>query len=232
MNVYIVVEGSQTEMQVYPAWLGILAPHLSRINNLDELTDNNYYLFTGGGIPSIFRHVSNAVADINSVNAGGAKKIDYLLVCLDTEQEDRAYILNKIQETLEADGRVIDGFELLVFEHKVSMESWLLGNRRVFKSNPQLPEYIRYVRFYNVGADNPELMGNGDPERFTTKAQFHHQYLRVMFRERNMHYSKNSTEEVCKESYLNELIARYRDTGHLETFGSWYEFVTHNLQPK
>ncbi len=76
MNVYIVVEGSQTEMQVYPAWLGILAPHLSRINNLDELTDNNYYLFTGGGIPSIFRHVSNAVADINSVNAGGAHTID------------------------------------------------------------------------------------------------------------------------------------------------------------
>lgn len=230
MNAYIIVEGSQTEMRVYPAWLGILAPRLLRVDSPAALSNNNYYLFTGGGIPSIYKHISNAVEDINNINAGG-KKIDYLLVCLDTEQEDREYILNKIQATLEADGRVINDFQLLVFEHKICMESWFLGNRRVFKSNPQDPDYMRYVRFYNVGTENPELMGNGDEERFTTKAQFHHQYLRLMLRERNMHYAKSNPQTVCSEAYLNELIARYQEADDLKTFGSWYEFVMHKLQP-
>lgn len=33
MNFYIIVEGDQTEMSVYPAWLSILAPAYVRIKN-------------------------------------------------------------------------------------------------------------------------------------------------------------------------------------------------------
>ena len=31
MNAYIVVEGEQTEMTVYPAWLSIIAPNMKRV---------------------------------------------------------------------------------------------------------------------------------------------------------------------------------------------------------
>ena len=44
------------------------------------------------------------------------------------------------------------------------MESWFLGNRKILKDNPQNPLMLKYLRFYNVKNDNPELMDNIDSE--------------------------------------------------------------------
>lgn len=230
MNVYILVEGSRTEMQVYPAWLSIIAPNLIRVERVEEISNNNYFLFSGCGIPSIYKHISNAVADINKINACGKIKIDYLLVCLDTEQEDRKYILNRIEEQLQFDDRGIADFQLRVFEQKVCMETWFLGNRKIFKKNPQDVVFQNLIRFYNVSVNDPEEMANGNKERCTTKAQFHSCYLKAMLRERNVTYSKNDPSVVCTSTYLNELIGRCQSTEHLKTFCRWYEFVINNLR--
>lgn len=72
-------------------------------------------------------------------------------------------------------------------------------------------------------------MPNIDDERYATKAQFHLHYLRKMLAERNMTYSKNNTHAVCSEDYLHELILRYEQTGHISSFGTWYEFVKNEL---
>ena len=225
MNFYIVVEGDQTEMSVYPAWLSLLAPTYTRIENAWDVDDNNYYIFTGGGIPSIFKHVRNSVLDINSINAKGEKKYDYLLVCLDTEEESRDYILERIDKELKSSGVELLDAELVVFEHKVCMETWFLGNQNVFKDNPQNAEYLKYIRHFNVGTDNPEEMQNMDENRFATTAKFHLRYLKIMLEERNMTYSKNNTIAVQQQAYLEQLIKRFEETGHIATFGSWYEFV-------
>ena len=225
MNFYIVVEGDQTEMSVYPAWLSILAPTYTRIENAWEVDENNYYIFSGGGIPSIFKHVKNAVLDINSINGKDGSRYDYLLVCLDTEEESRDYILSKIIDELQANNVELQDTELVVFEHKVCMETWFLGNQGVFKNNPQNAEYLEYIKYFNVGRDNPEEMGNIDENRFATTAKFHLRYLKRMLEERNMTYSKNNTIVVQQQSYLQQLISRFEVTGHLATFGSWYEFV-------
>ena len=225
MNFYIVVEGDQTEMSVYPAWLSILAPAYTRIENAWEVGENNYYIFSGGGIPSIYTHVKNAVLDINSINAKSGARYDYLLVCLDTEEESRDYILGRINDELQSSGVELQDIEMVVFEHKVCMETWFLGNQGVFKDNPQNPEYLEYIKYYNVGRDNPEEMGNMDENRFATTARFHLRYLKRMLEERNMTYSKNNTVAVQQQVYLQQLISRFKDTGDIATFGSWYEFV-------
>ncbi len=225
MNFYIVVEGDQTEMSVYPAWLSILAPTYTRIENAWDVDDNNYYIFTGGGIPSIFKHVRNSVLDINSINAKGEKRYDYLLVCLDTEEESRDYILEQIDIELKSSGVELLDAELVVFEHKVCMETWFLGNQSVFKDNPQNAEYLEYIRHFNVGNHNPEEMQNMDENRFPTTAKFHLRYLKRMLEERNMTYSKNNTIAVQQQAYLQQLVRRFEETGHIATFGSWYEFV-------
>lgn len=229
MNVYIIVEGACTETIVYPMWLALLVPHMKRVENPEDITDNSYYLFSACGIPSIFEHVSNAIGDVNEINAKGGAKYDYLMVCLDTEQEDRSYILQRINEQLFADNRTPNGFEIVVFEQKVCMESWFLGNRKVFKVNPSSPKYLKYISYYNVGDNDPEFMGNGDGDNCETKAQFHGRYLKEMLKERHMVYKKNKPNVVCEQSYLNELIKRYQQTNHLSTFGSWYDFVKNNL---
>ena len=224
MNAYIIVEGSETELSVYPAWLSILAPQLQRIEDPTEVSNNKYYLFSAHGIPSIFKHTANAIVDINTINSTAQGKYDFLIVCLDTEQETREYIETKIQEEVGKLGVKLNDAELIIFEQKVCMETWFLGNRKVFKSNPQNQEYLNFIRYYNVKNDNPEEMGSIDEDRYN-KAQFHLRYLKRMLEERNMTYSKSNTKAVCSEDYLKELIKRYEETHHILTFGSWYEFV-------
>ena len=188
MNIYMIVEGAETETKVYPEWLCLLAPNMSRIDDAWSVKENSYYLFSGGGIPSIFQHISNAVADINQINleSESGKAYDYLMVC---------------------------------------METWFLGNRVIYKENPQSQRLSKFIHYYNVKQDDPEDMGNINESEYATKAQFHHQYLKDMFRERNIRYSKNNPSEVCKQNYLNRLIERYEETGHIESFGKWYKFV-------
>lgn len=229
MNVYLIVEGACTETIVYPKWLEVLAPHLKQIEKPEDLTDNSYYLFSACGIPSIFKHVSNAVGDVNDINAQGGPKYDYLMVCLDTEQEDRSYILQRINEQMVADNRTPQGFQIVVFEQKVCMESWFLGNKKVFKENPYSSEYLKYISYYNVGNSDPELMGNGDQDNCDTTAQFHGRYLKEMMKERHMTYKKNRPDVVCDKSYLEELIKRFQQTNHLSSFGCWYDFVIKKL---
>ena len=212
-------------MSVYPAWLSLLAPAYTRIANFDDVNENNYYIFCGGGIPSIYTHVTNAVLDINEINSKGGPHYDYLLVCLDTEGESRDYIMQQIEKQLKSEGVSLQNAELVVFEQKVCMETWFLGNQSVFKENPQNPEYLDFIRYYNVGKDNPEEMGNMDENKFATTARFHIRYLKRMLGERNMTYSKNNTDDVQQSAYLQQLIKRYEETEHIASFGSWYEFV-------
>ncbi|WP_295728779.1 hypothetical protein [uncultured Muribaculum sp.] len=230
MNAYIIVEGDKTETIVYPKWLEILAPALTRVSDVFDMHENNYYLFSGGGIPSIYNHIANAIEDINNINAKGTAIIDFLIVCIDTEEESREYILGQIDKKLTERNIPLSSFNLVVFEQKVSMESWFLGNRRIFKSNPEDEALRRYISHFNVKENDPELMDNINPDEFSTKAQFHHSYLRKIFSEQHVRYSKRQPGEVCKKHYLDRLVERYNETGHIATFGRWYSFVMDNLR--
>ena len=212
MNVYIIVEGARTEPMVYTAWLSLLVPQLKKLDNADKVQTNNYYLFSAGGIPSIYKHISNAVADINDINSGGKGHYDYLM-----------------NEQLKADKRKLKDAQLVLFEQNICMETWFLGNRSVFKSNPQEEEFIRYINHYNVRDNDPEQMGNVENGNFSTTAQFHCRYLQVMFKERNMKYSKAGPTAVCDKSYLDQLIKRHEETKHIPSFGRWLSFITHEI---
>ncbi len=213
-----------TEVNVYPAWMNILKPQFKRIDDAWDVSDNNYYLFSGGGIPNIYKHVKNSIIDINSINKAKVKGYDYLMICIDTEENTINDTEQRILNEINQEDLILFGADLIIIEQQVCMETWFLGNRTVYKSNPQNPSFLECIRFYNVSKDNPELMGTNDPE--STKAQYHYKYLREMFKERHMSYSKRNTSEVETSSYLSELINRYEGTGHITTFGKWYNFIT------
>ncbi len=109
------------------------------------------------------------------------------------------------------------------------MDTWFLGNRKDFKPNPQDEKLCEYIRHYNVSEDDPELMACPPGSRFETKAQFHYDYLRRMLRERGVVYSKSSPNHVTESHYLDRLIARNLTTGHIPSFGRWYDFVMKNF---
>lgn len=225
MNAYIIVEGAKTEPIVIPKWLKILAPGMKQVDHAEDIRENNYYLFNAGGIPAIYNHIANAIADVNTINAAGRVKIDYLLVHIDTEEESREYILEQINKVLTQRNISVESFKLEVFEQKVSMETWFLGNRKIFKANPDDEILRRYVAHYNVKASDPELMPNYDEDEFSTKAQFHHSYLKKLFKEQHIKYAKKQPGEVCKQYYLDRLIERCTSTTHLASFARWHAFV-------
>lgn len=58
---------------------------------------------------------------------------------------------------------------------------------------------------------------------YLIRAQFHEEYLKEMFREHRLSYNKAKPKEVSERYYLEELVKRNRQTGHLPTFGDLIE---------
>lgn len=219
MNLYFLVEGEKTETALYPKWLSYLVPELTQVERFEDVASHNFYLFSGEGIPSIFNHLVNAVQDINSFG-----KYDYLVLCLDSEEltiEETKQLVNEKLETvnikLEADCKL----EIIV-QHP-TIETWLLGNRKVFKRNPQGRLLREFIAFYNVMKEDSELMEK--LPQYPTKAFFHEKYLREMLKEYNIRYKKSRPEVVLEKSYFEELQKRVAETpNHLKSLQSFFRF--------
>ena len=220
MNLYIIVEGAKTEMRAYPEWLATLLPELSRVDDYQEVEHNNYYLFSAGGIPSIYNHLVHAAEDIT----GLADRYDYLLVCIDSEDlslVDRKVALEKALK--ERNFSLPTNCKLEVIVHKHCIESWFLGNRRVCSRAPESECFRALKAHYDVGTQDPEEMPLA-PNQTGTVAQFHAYYLREMLKEKNMRYTKANPSAVLTTSYFQEMKNRTVETGHLDSFRQFLTF--------
>lgn len=222
MNVYFFVEG-KTERKVYPAWLSFLTP-LNRVNQAASVSQNTYYLFHTGGYPQLYNHLENAVLEINEI-----AKFQYFVICLDADdctiEERTAEIEAKFQEkqlTLQ------HGCQLKIIIQNRCIETWFLGNAKIYKQNPDDELLRAYLRFYDIGNNDPELMLK--PNQFSNSiAQFHAEYLRLFLQERNVFYTKEYPREVVEKYYFDELKKRFETTGHIASFGSFVDFVNNCL---
>ncbi|MEA3494456.1 MAG: hypothetical protein U9R42_00280 [Bacteroidota bacterium] len=219
MNLYIIVEGRRTEKKVYPAWLAHLIPDLQSVNWAYEVSNKNYYLFNGNGFPSLLHnHLKNSIAEVNEYD-----KFNYLVLILDVDETTVNGRIDEVNEFLkENDLELNDNTELVILPQNRCIESWFLGNKKVFKLNPQNPNLIKYVQFYNVKNNDPEKMGLYPS--FNTHSQFHADYCTEFLRERNIRYSKNKPNGVVDKDYLENLILRSENTNHLKSFKNFIEF--------
>lgn len=217
MNIYFLVEG-KTEAKIYPKWLEHLLPELKRVNQAIEVEKNSFYLLNSGGFPSILEDLKKSVEDINNID-----KFNYLVVSLDADEltikERRKEIFDFIEkESIELNTNT----ELVLIIQKVCIETWLLGNRKVFKKNPQNKDLMEFIKFYDVSQNDPEEMGSLYEDE--TKAQFHERYLKAMLSERNIKYSKTRPRDTMDKNYLEELIKRIEETQDIQTFSSFIDF--------
>ena len=53
MNIYIVTEG-RTEQKIYESWIPLINANLTRVDQIEDVTINNFFLITGGGYPGYF----------------------------------------------------------------------------------------------------------------------------------------------------------------------------------
>jgi hypothetical protein len=218
MNIYFLVEGRRTEKKVYPKWMGHLLPELTEVKNPFDVEENAFYVFNGNGFPSLLHnHLENAVADCNSIG-----KFQYLVICLDADEVTATERMEEVLDFVKARKiNLNNGIFKIVVQNRC-IETWFLGNRKVYSRQPQSAELRKFNAFYNVQVDDPEQMGK--PDGYEIHAHFHEAYLSEMLAEKNVKYTKKYPSGVVEKHYLEELIARNRASGHMPTFGVFLNF--------
>jgi len=220
MNIYFLVEGKHTEKKVYPKWLSILIPELTRVDSFDLVEQNNYYIFSGNGYPSLLNnHLRNCIEDINAIGI-----YNYFVICLDSDDQDISNCEQEIIEFIQKENIILNEntkFEIIV--QSKCFETWFLGNRKIFKSNPKNDFLRDCVTFFNVKRNDPELMEK--PNNFDGSTSiFHSTYLQELLKERNVSYSKRNPQGVTEKYFLNELIKRTEDSTHIQSFKYFIDF--------
>lgn len=235
MNFYFVFEG-KTEAIVYKKWLSVLLPHLTEVDRFDAVSQNNYYYESDMGVPDCYRVAANAIQEINEV-----PKYDYLVLFTDADRmsvsEKKAEAFEKIEFNLKYQPfqKLQENCTLEIIIQKVCIETWFLGNRNFFVKNPQNNETLKkYIKYFDISQSNPEDLASEfvqDEENkkeifgYKTKALFHEGYLREIFKERNLSYSKSRPKEVQEKFYLEQLLARIQaNVDHLHSFQEFIEF--------
>jgi hypothetical protein len=219
MNVYFLVEGKRTEKKVYPKWLSELVPQLTEVKDPNKAVSNNYYLFSGNGFPSLLHnHLANSVFDVNAIG-----NFDYFAICLDSDECSVEERKQEVIDFMNNEGIcLIEKTKFILIVQNKCIETWLLGNIKVFKRNPHSVDLREYIAFYDVSKQDPELMNNSG--EFETTAQFHEIYLKELLSERNIQYTKKNPRGVTEQAYLHQLIQRTVKTKHIPSFARFLEF--------
>ncbi len=221
MNVYFLVEG-KTERKVYPKWLSYFLPYLSRVNYPEDAKKNNYYLISGGGYPSILdNHLVDSIRDINAVDG----IYDYFVLALDTDDLDAKTKCEEVTNFVKENNINFGSCQLVIIPQVVCMETWFLGNRRIFARNPKSSECADLARHYNTSLLDPEKMPK--PIGYEgTVGDYHYKYLKIMLAERNVRYSKPSPKDVTESYYISELRSRLETDNYcLKSMRYFFQFL-------
>ena len=220
MNIYFLVEGRRTEVKVYPKWLSHLIPELQRVNAHQAVEQNNYYIFSGNGFPSLLdNHLRNCVADVNDTD-----KYDYFVICLDADDQNTQQCRQDILDFMTTENlKLKDNVQFEIVVQNRCLETWFLGNSKIFKKNPSTVFLRECVEFYNVKSNDPELMEK-IPDFEGSISVFHSSYLQQLLAERNIRYSKNNPQGVTEAYFLRNLIHRNEKTGHIQSFKFFIDF--------
>jgi len=220
LNIYFLVEG-KTELKVYPQWLSHLAPTLSRVNLVKDASINNYFLISGLGYPRLLDvALANSVEEINEY-----ANYDYLVLVIDSDDMSEQEKVDEIYQFINDNNIILNSnCQLQVIAQKSCMETWFLGNKKVYKKSVgNHSDFYHHAKFYDVSQQDPELMGK--PKEFPGSVSIYHEtYLRKMLAEKTIKYSKSTPREVGETHYLDQLKKRVSDTHHLMSLKNFFNF--------
>jgi hypothetical protein len=219
VNIYLLVEGRNTERIVYSNWLVNSLENHVIADEFDNLNGRSIFCFSGEGFPSVLdRALPKAVLDIRGVGA-----YDALVVVFDCDDAEVEVLREHALRIIAGVGGLPPHVDLVLVIQKRCIESWLLGNRRFIPRIAQSSDLVDCKRFYDVTTNCPEEMGA--PSKFSGSASaFHLHYLRAAFRERGLIYSKSRPSDAANIAYLRELRIRNRE-GDLRGMDSFFEFL-------
>lgn len=218
MNLYILVEGRRTEMAVYPAYLSHLLPQLQRVYYPFETEKDSYYIMSGFGYPNILAHIENCVRDMNRYPV-----YDYLVICLDTDEETAANRIRQIERLLNQKKLWPKHGQIKIICQQKCIETWFLGSvlhKASIKSEGVKP----YFNHYDISRKDPEKMNR--PSHYPgSVGDYHCHYLIKLCEAMGKVYTKRNPYVVCSKVFLDSLIERTRMIPHLKSFKNFLNFL-------
>ena len=221
MNLYFLLEDSESFYRVLPSWIQSILPEYRQISSLREFQKNDvsFLLETGRGYPQIKNRLDETLQTIEE----NFFPLDYIVVCWDTDARDEVEIERDCAD-----------FEAIFVAHPVNVqhrlfainrcfETWLLGNRAAYPTDDKIASFLSYSQFYNVAVNDPEKMLSPTGRRVSA---YHLHYLQEMLR-RSCHrnYSKGSPGFAKTFEYFQELQSRINETSDLQTFAEFFNFL-------
>lgn len=220
MSLYVLVEG-KTEGVVYPQWLSYLLSSFDRISVPSDAVERNYYLISCGGYPGILDNfLKNSIGDVNE-----SANFTHLVVVIDSDDLSAEEKTKEVYDYILENEIELINCKLVVIAQTVCMETWFLGNRKIYSRNSQDVDCSRFANHFDVSRNDPEEMQKYSDYK-GTNADFHFSYLKKMLREKNIRYSKSRPQGVGEKHYVDELQKRVRGgDGSLKSLGYFFDFI-------
>lgn len=217
MSLYVLVEGYRTEMLLYPAWIEILRPDLKRVRWPTDAQGLDYFLISGEGYPQLLNMIGNSILDINNNNS-----FTHFMIVVDAENDDEEHKRQLILDHIRDHYSDFDLSRVFVVVQVRTIETWLLANKRVVTRNPQDKILAEYLVHYNVSIHDPEFMPLHS--YFDYHAQFHFDYLKRLFVEKHICYTKINPGAAKTKTYFNQLVNR-SNQNHITSFKRFVDYM-------
>ena len=219
MNLYFLVEGNKTEYLFYPKLIKHFLPYYSQIYSNEDFSQNNFLVFRGGGNPSVFTKMENALADILDHNKRlPERKIDYFFIVIDS---DKYYSYDSAHQSINSR---IQKHQSTINEAKIQfvpiiqrecIESWFLGNPYIFPGTIDV-ELKKFVDYFDVRINDPELLRS--PTKDYTHGQYVQQYLQQVGFSNGWIYTKSKIDAVSTDDCIEAILHRGESLNQLHNF--------------
>lgn len=218
---YFLVEGSSTEMDVYPSWINHTIPELHIYKRIEQRKDfiqseDSCYFISGYGYPSIINHIEKSAKDIVDF-----PDLTHFIVILDCDEDTVELRTTIIKQEIEKHP-IFKSVNTTILIQNRCIETLFLGNKKIITRKPQNKKFSEYLAYYDVTQNCPEMMGKKDEH---VHAHFHEKYLKLAFKERGLNYSKTAPGEVSAPYYLNEIKQSVYANSHLPTIKPFFDLL-------
>jgi hypothetical protein len=216
MNILLHVEGL-TERKNYTKWLRQLLPNLTKVNLPNMVTHNNYCIIKSDGYNALLDDLSQTINEANHLGT-----FDFFLIITDTDNYSIEERESEIRNHLVKNNlKMNDSTDFIIILQRCCHETWFLGNQLIFTENPISLTLKNWIEHFNVSINDPEQMPVPTDLNKSIGA-FHKMYYGEM---RDEYFKNKDTNDISTESnHLINIIERFEQTGHIQTFGKFLNF--------
>ena len=210
MNIHIVVEGVKGAAKVYEIWVPLVNPRLTYVSHISDTVNDNFSIVGGGGNPQYFEIIDAAIDDVNK-----NRNIQRLVIGVDSEECSYQEKYREIEDHISSSSCLA---EIWIVVQHFCLETWALGNE-VIVTHPHSDVLRKYVNFFNVRVEDPELLP-GYSEEELNRAQFAAKYLKYALNDKykELTYSKSNPTALLHPKYFGRVKQRLQTTGHISSF--------------